>query len=113
MATPLVTTRSQGRSVDYTPVAAVAAGAVVVQSTLVGIAPQAIAAGALGRLDVEGIFRFPKSDESGSAIAAGDKCYWDATNSLATETVGANQLIGKAVLAAADATAYVDIKLNQ
>ena len=50
-----------GSSIDYTPSADVAAGDVVVQNDLVGIAKQPIAANALGALAVAGVFEVPKA----------------------------------------------------
>ncbi len=44
-----------GNAIDYTPGAAVAAGAVVVQGELIGVAKTAIAANVLGALAVSGV----------------------------------------------------------
>ena len=102
-----------GNSIDYTPAADVAAGAVVVQGELVGVARTAIAANALGSLAVVGVFDFPKATGAGTAITAGANCYWDAANSRATTTATGNKLIGKCVKAAADADALVRIRMMQ
>jgi len=105
----------EGASIDYTPGADVAAGAVVVQGELVGVAKTPIAANSLGALAVEGVFDFPKARGGGSAITAGAQLYWDDTNDIATTSdgAGANKAIGKAVLAAADADATVRARLSQ
>jgi len=105
----------EGASIDYTPGADVAAGAVVVQGELVGVASRPIAANTLGTLAVEGVFDFPKATGGGSAITAGAQLYWDDTNDIATTSdgAGANKAIGKAVLAAADADATVRTRLSQ
>ena len=100
-----------GESVDYTPGSAVAAGEVVVQNDLVGVAPVPIPANTQGALAVEGVHAFPKATGGGTAIAAGVTCYWHSTVANATSAGGV--LIGKAVLAAADADATVRIKLLQ
>jgi predicted RecA/RadA family phage recombinase len=102
-----------GNSIDYTPSSAVAAGAVVVQGELVGVAKLDIAANALGALAVVGVFDFPKATGGGTAITAGANCYWDAANQRATTTATGNKLIGKCVRAAADADATVRIRLSQ
>ena len=102
-----------GKSIDYTPVLAVDAGDVIVQDELVGVAKLDIAAGALGALAVSGVFDFPKSTGSSSAIVAGDNCYWDASSEVATTTASTHKLIGKAVKAAADDDATVRILMNQ
>ena len=104
-----------GSSIDYTPSADVAAGDVVVQEDLIGIARTPIAANALGSLAVAGVFDVPKATGSGSAIAAGATVYWDVAEQVAktdSET-GANKLLGKVVKAAADADATVRVRLNQ
>ena len=105
----------EGASIDYTPGAAVAAGDVVVQGELVGVAKTPIAASTLGSLAVDGVFDFAKSTSGGSAIAAGAVVYWDDTNNVATTSTGggANKLIGKCVKAAADADATVRVRMSQ
>ena len=102
-----------GRTVDYTPTSAVAAGDVVVQGELVGVSKTPNAANALGALAVVGVFDFPKATGGGTAVAAGANCYWDAANQRATTTATGNKLIGKCVRAAADADALVRIRLSQ
>ena len=102
-----------GSSVDYTPASDVAAGDVVVQNDLVGVAKQPIAAGVLGALAVVGAFDVPKATGVGTGIAAGVNLYWDATNTQATETATGNTFMGKAVKAAGDNDATVRVRLNQ
>jgi predicted RecA/RadA family phage recombinase len=104
-----------GGSIDHTPGTAVAAGDVVVQGELVGVARTAIAASALGSLAVAGIFDFAKATGVGTAITAGANVYWDVAAQQATTNAaaGVNKLIGKAVKAAADADATVRVRLNQ
>ncbi len=99
--------------VDYTPGADVAAGAVVVQGDLVGVALRPIPANTLGSLAVEGVFDFPKSTAGGSAIAVGTTVYWNAGAGQATATSAGNKLIGKTVRAAADADATVRVRMMQ
>ena len=103
----------RGDSVDYTPTADVAAGDVVVQGELVGVAKVDIPANVLGALAVSGVFDFPKATGTGTAITVGANCYWDAANQRATTTASGNKLIGKAVRAAADADATVRIRVSQ
>jgi predicted RecA/RadA family phage recombinase len=104
-----------GNKIDHTPLADVAAGDVVVQGDLVGIAKLDIPAGSLGALAVTGVFDFPKATISGSAIPTGSKVYWDAADKLATtdSDSGANKYIGKAIRAATDADPTVRIRLEQ
>ncbi len=74
----------EGDAIDYTPVAAVDAGAVVVVKRIVGVTRQPIAAGALGSLAVEGVFDMPKEDDA--EIDTGEWCYWDTGNEYVTTT---------------------------
>ena len=102
-----------GDTIDYTPGADVAAGAVVVQGELVGVTMQPIKANVLGSLAVEGVVDFPKATGVGTAITAGALCYWNAGAQQATVTAAGNKLIGKCVKAAADADALVRIRISQ
>jgi len=105
----------EGCAIDHTPGADVAAGDVVVQGDLVGVAKQPIAAGKLGALAVQGVFDFAKATGAGTAIAMGALVYWDATVDQATTSTGAgaNKLIGKTVRAAADGDATVRVRMSQ
>ena len=110
---PTATFRSIGDYIDYTPGADVAAGAVIVQGDLVGIAMQAIAANRLGALCVRGVVVHPKA--AGSAINVGTKLYWDATNQrvATTDASGTNKYLGKAVATAASADTTIHVLLSQ
>ena len=103
----------EGDSIDYTPGADVAAGAVVVQNDLIGVAVRPIPANTAGSLVVEGVFDFPKSTAGGSAIGAGATVYWNAAAQQATTTSAGNKLLGKTTKAAADADATVRVRLQQ
>jgi len=103
----------EGKSIDYTPSADVAIGDVVVQGDLVAVATRPIAANALGSLATTGVFDFAKATGTSTAIAAGTKAYWDATNHVATATATSNKYIGKVVKAAVDADATVRVRLEQ
>jgi predicted RecA/RadA family phage recombinase len=103
----------EGASIDYTPGAAVAAGDVIVQGELVGVAKTPIVASTLGSLAVDGVFDFAKATGGGTAIAIGVNVYWDDTNNVATTTATGNKLIGKCVKAAADADATVRVRMSQ
>ena len=104
-----------GNSIDYTPGSDVAAGDVVVQGELVGVAKTPIAANALGALAVTGVFDFPKATGGGTAITAGANVYWDVGDTEAKEDSesGANKLIGKTIVAAGDDDTTVRVRLNQ
>lgn len=104
-----------GESIDYTPGGAVAIGDVVVQGELVGVAVQAIAAGELGALCIDGVFDFTKTAGGSTAFTVGQLMYWDVADSDAQDTAdsGTNKLIGKCVKAASDDDVLVRIKLSQ
>jgi predicted RecA/RadA family phage recombinase len=101
------------QAIDYTPGADVAAGVVVVQGELVGVAKTAIKANTLGALAVKGVFDFAKATGGSTAITAGANVYWDNTNKVATTTATSNKLIGKCVKAAADGDATVRVRMLQ
>lgn len=106
-----VTFVHDGDSIDYTPTTNVAAGAVVVQGDLIGVAKRSISANNVGVLAVAGVFDFPKAPSS--AITAGAKVYWDAVNKRVTTTADGHKYLGKAVRAAAAADATVRVRLEQ
>ncbi|HOD84657.1 MAG TPA: DUF2190 family protein [Phycisphaerae bacterium] len=95
-----------GDVIDHTPSSAVAAGAVVVQGSMIGVAKTPIAANALGSLAVSGVFDVVKANEQ---QALGAALYWDADGNpyngtagtgCATTTAGGNTFIGFAQAAA-------------
>ena len=104
-----------GGEVDYTSVADVAAGAVVVQGELVGVANIDIKATRLGALAVTGVFDFPKAVGGGTAITMGANTYWavGAQQATTNAAAGANKLIGKTIKAALDADTLVRVRLMQ
>lgn len=108
------TYKQEGCSLDHTPVADVTGGDVVVQGEIIGIAKTDIGANKLGALATEGVFAFAKSTAVGSAIAKGQRVYWDAANSQATwnSAFGVNKFLGKAFAAAADADATVSVRVS-
>lgn len=105
----------EGDAIDYTPGADVAAGTVVVQSDLIGVAKREITADTLGALAVAGVFDFAKAAGGGVTFAVGALAYWDNTNdvAVATDGGGTHKLLGKAVRAAADDDSSVRVRLSQ
>lgn len=104
-----------GRTIDYTPSAAVKAGDVVIIGELVGIASRDIEAGMLGAIDLEGVFEFPKDAK---AISAGAKVYWSGTAATSAANDGntgsptAYTQIGHAVAAALAGDGVVRVKIG-
>jgi len=103
----------KGDAIDYTPTVDTPAGAVVVQGELVGVTKLDILANTLGALATTGVFDFAKATGTGTAIAAGTNCYWNATTQQATTTATGNKLIGKCVRPAADTDETVRVLLSQ
>ena len=101
-----------GCSIDHTPVADVAAGEVVVQGDLIGVAKRPIAANTPGALAVTGVFDFAKAAGGGTALATGAPAYWDNAAKVATATAAGNKLLGKVAAAAADADTMVRVRMS-
>ena len=98
-----------GVLLDYTPAAAVAAGDVVVIGSLVGVAPRAIAANAVGALAVEGVFEIPCA--TGATGAQGSAISYYATSGVAHASTGTTA--GKLAKARLVADTSVHVLLNK
>ncbi len=111
----LVTFVCEGNALDYTPSSDVAAGDVVVQGDLLGVARTPIPANTPGSLAISGVFDFPKATGAGSGITAGVNVYWDEADKQAKtdDESGANKLLGKTIQSAAETDATVRVRLNQ
>lgn len=96
--------------IDYTPVAPVAVGTVVVAGSLVGYSAAAIAAGKLGTLIVQGIADVPKhgTDE----LTVGEPVYYDESAADFTVTPTGNILVGCAIEDVAAETEIARIYFN-
>lgn len=107
--------RQDGASIDHTPGAAVAAGDVVVQGDLIGVAKLDIEAGRPGALAVEGVFDFPKATGAATAITSGTSLFWDEAAQQATsdDNAGANKALGKSIADASDDDTTVRVRINQ
>lgn len=103
--------RQKGESIDYTPVSAVAGGAVVVIGDLVGIAPRDIPANTTGSVALEGVYKIPKATGAGTAIGAGVKVYWDAAAGVAKLSGVSLPMIGYSIVAAGTTDDAVEVKL--
>lgn len=108
---PQATFVHDGRSIDYTPVAAIASGEVVVQGDLIGVTKRPLAAGELGTLAVDGVYDFAKL--TNVAFTVGTILFWDDTNNVVTTTASGNKQIGKVVRAAALTDPTVRVRLSQ
>lgn len=105
-------------SVDYTPGSNVAAGQVVVQGSLVGIAKRPITAGDLGALAVQGIYDVV---QAAVTFAFGQAVYWDADGDpvggvggtgAAAESATGNTFMGYALAATLNTDETVRVVLR-
>jgi predicted RecA/RadA family phage recombinase len=104
---------SNPTTIQHTPVAALAAGAVVVVGSIVGVAAGLIAANTPGTLDISGEFEMPKAAGSSTAIPQGTKVYWDATNSVVTATASTHKAAGYTTIAASDDATSTRVALSR
>jgi len=104
----------EGEITDYTPGSDIAAGEVIKQEKLFGVAPLPIPVGKTGALQIKGSFDI---DKTGGAINSGDLLFWDDTNKEVTLSIdnGNNEFIGLGALPAlaADLTARVLLSHRQ
>lgn len=98
----------EGDRIDYTPTADVAAGTVVNQNGLLGVATEPIAANRLGSLAISGIFEAAKP--TNLAINAGEKVYWYSEGGVVNKT-DTNPYFGRAVETVSAATPRVKVLL--
>lgn len=82
----------EGKKINYTPSAAVDAGAIVDLGELLGVAKRAIAASAVGALAIQGEFDLIKDGTTGPVFEIGDAVFWDTVNSVAVRTGGSGCL---------------------
>jgi len=99
----------KGESIDYRAETPVAAGDVIVQDNLAGIARLDIPEGKLGSLAVVGVFDIVKDD---SVVTAGNAIYWNAGAKKATIAKTGSQYLGKAILDADASGETVRVLLN-
>jgi predicted RecA/RadA family phage recombinase len=99
----------KGDVLDYTPAAAVAAGDVVVIGSLVGVAPVAIAANAMGSLAIDGVWSMPCA--TGATGAQGSAISWYAVSGVAHASTGT--AAGKLAKARAAGDTSVHVVLNK
>jgi predicted RecA/RadA family phage recombinase len=106
-----------GKYIDYTPVSAVSTGDVVVIGNIPCVATSPIAAGVLGAVASEGVFKVLKGSET---YTAGDAVYWDedgtptggSTTGCATDNAALGYLMGFAVVDAASGDSTVTVRLT-
>lgn len=95
---PTATFVHEGDVIDYTPVADVSAGDVIVLNDLVAIAKKDIEADELGALAVKGVFEMPKDIGTGTDLSAGEDVYWNDTSEIVEAESSGNVYLGKVEL---------------
>ncbi|MBQ6140749.1 MAG: DUF2190 family protein [Kiritimatiellae bacterium] len=102
----------RGDAIDHTPIADVAAGDIVIQSKLVGVAKLDIKAGELGALALAGVYEVAKA--TGTAFAVGMEVGWNPTTKQAVAAGAAGSTkIGHAVALAGAGDSLVYVRLCQ
>lgn len=112
---------SDGEMIDHTPGSTVAVGAMVAIGTgLVGVASQAIAANALGALQVEGVADVDKATGAGTNFAVGTKLYLNTSTGKVTSSANdggspavAYPPVGIVLVQPATTDALVRVKLSR
>jgi predicted RecA/RadA family phage recombinase len=102
---------AEGKVINYTAGADIASGAVVVIGTnRIGVALADIANGAVGPVQVEGVFNLPKLSTDTPAQYA--LLYWDAGNTRLTTTASTHPVAGRSMVALGSGTTTADVKLG-
>ena len=82
---------------------------VLIGDHLFGVATGDVAAGQSGEVQTTGVVDIAKT--SALAIAVGDSLFWDDSNKVVNKTATAQKAVGYAVLAAADPSPTVRMRL--
>lgn len=100
-----------GVVVTLIPSAAVASGVgYLAGAALFGVATGDVAANTEGEFQTEGVVEIAKT--SALAVSVGDRLFWDAANKCVNKTASAQQCVGVAIVAAANPSATVVMKLG-
>lgn len=100
-----------GKTIDYTNGGGttIAYGAVIALTNCIGIAGEAIAAGEVGSVHLEGAFELAAINTA--AFAVGDRLFWDASASKLTKTAAGNTPAGICVATKLEAGTTAWVKL--
>lgn len=97
------------QTIPHTPAAEVAAGDVVAQGALLGVAATILPADEPGALVVAGVVEVPKAAE---AFSAGDVVYWDAADSEVNSSATGNTQFGRVIADAASGDSHCRILIR-
>lgn len=105
-------TVADGKHLDYTPSADVAAGTIVAINQILGVTKLDIPANQLGALHTFHVVRVPKATGAGTDIAFGVNLFWDSDPGVATKTAADGKHMGVCVNPASTTDAYVEVLLR-
>lgn len=101
---------ADGTTLNWTATTAVDSGDLVIVGTLVGVAIDDIASGAVGAVQIAGVVECDK--EASLAVSQGDKLYCDAISGELDKTETSQTFAGHAFEAEATSTSTVKVILN-
>ena len=102
-----------GKYLDYTASANVAAGAIVIQGGIVGVANQPIGSGATGAIATDGVFEVAKLSASGGAVfSAGAEVFWNSASGYAQGSAAGLKKVGLAIADVTSGGETVRVKLG-
>lgn len=105
--------RSTGSDISYTAGADIVANAVVIKESLIGVAVEDIANGAVGRVAIEGEWELPAV--SGAVITQGEKVLWDISAGAFDDdaaTAAAGDISGGAVALADSGNGVTTVRVR-
>lgn len=108
--------RGNTATVDYTAGGAVAAGEVIVQGDLIGVAHSAGVSGDVLSLLVDGVFKVAKITSGGGdsgAFIAGEAVWWDDSANNVTDAAAGLKLFGITAEAAVAGDTTVTVVMQQ
>tara|TARA_B100000809_G_scaffold159486_1_gene156844 strand:- start:776 stop:1153 length:378 start_codon:yes stop_codon:yes gene_type:complete len=108
--------RGNTQTIDYTAGGAVAAGEVIVQGDLLGVAHEAAVSGDKISLMVDGVFKVTKITSGGGssgALTAGEAVWWDDSANNVTDAAASLKLFGITTESAIAGDTTVTVLMNQ
>ena len=114
MATFIAEILNSIHNINHTAAGDLSAGAVIVQSELVGILPSNLATGELGALCILGEIELPKPVGVGTDYAVGTELFWDVAevNAKSDSEAGANKTVGRVIAQPATTDTHVRVFLQ-
>jgi predicted RecA/RadA family phage recombinase len=103
----------EGETLDYTAPSNVVSGQLVQIGNLHGVVVADIASGAVGAVNLEGVYTFPKlTSASADACTLGGPVYFSSGSVSGSDSSGTRKLVGHSIEAAAQAVTSVRVRLQ-